>query len=441
MNALIIYERKNREFENALLIQHFLEESGHDCKVCQFYESEAFSKPWKCAPDVIFVPHLYSSDAVNRVVARFGKPKKIINLQYEQVLSERWEKLGHHNPKGKAKLYDHICWGPKTVERLKEAGVPELNVHMIGAVQLDLLNGRFINSRKAKNYLATEHGLPKNKKWNLFLSSFTYADISDERLEMNEKVAGIGLTSFRELHTESRNEILKWFETALRSDDLSIFIYRPHPDELNLDCVRELSDKYSNFIIIPNHSAKVWIEASDSIFSWYSTTVVESHYMNKEYAILRPCPLPDSFDSVLLKKGEFVTTEKAFLELYQTKSSSMALRNDDVIDYYANSSNPQLSVELLVELTLLNKKTQELSFTLFEIIPHKFKSFIVLLLNVLIRYDQSYIGKKIFSLGFFDNWRKEIVSQRATDLERFEMNKMIRSKLNESHFDDTESVS
>lgn len=429
MNILIVYERKNREYENAVLIKYFLEKAGHRCSIHQYYDPEAFKFPWAGSPEIIFVPHLYTTDSVNRIVARFGFPKKIINLQYEQVLSNKWEKLGHHNPKGKAKFYDHICWGPKTAERLKGCDIPVSNLHLIGAPQLDLLNRKFLNFSKAKGALSVDFNLSLEKKWNLFLSSFTYADISDDRLAMNESVAGTELSSFKILHTKTRDKVLEWFETALRQDTSSIFIYRPHPDELNLEKVELLGEKYSNFHVISYNSAKFWIEASDSIFSWYSTTVVESHYMNKNYVILRPFDLPENFDSVLLKRGKFVTTEKEFLALYKTATSTMALKDCDVLDYYINSNDSILAVEHLPDLISKDSGENGVSFSFLELLPHRIKTLIVIFLNMLIKKEYSYIGKKIFNLKFFSDWKNEIVGQRATKLESLEMQKRIRMKV------------
>ena len=154
----------------------------------------------------------------------------------------------------------------------------------------------------------------KSKDWILFLSSFTYAEISEQRLKINENVAGIGLADIVPLYTDSRKILINWFNDYLEKNSDVEFIYRPHPDELNIDIVKKLAKKFKNFHIISNFSAKQWIIACDQLYTWYSTTVVEAQFINKECAILRPFDLPESFDSVLLKHGNFISTKEEFIE-------------------------------------------------------------------------------------------------------------------------------
>ncbi|MFN3882494.1 MAG: surface carbohydrate biosynthesis protein [Nitrincola lacisaponensis] len=417
MDILIIYERINREYENALLLQRYLRLNGHRCEITQYYDADNFFPSSDQVPDIIFVPSLYNTQAVERVVARFGNPSRIINLQYEQVLSEKWEKLGHHNPKGLAIQYEHVCWGERTKQRLLNVGIKEENLHLIGALQLDLLHERFLSPVKVRNTLSTEYEISTDHRWKLFLSSFTYANISDERLRMNESVAGVSLASFRDIHTQSRDRLVDWFEYVLEMDKESIFIYRPHPDELNLDPVKELESRYPHFKIIRENSAKVWIEASDSIFSWYSTTVVESHYMNKPYAILRPSPLPDDFDSVLLKKGSFITSRDDFVDYYINNSQAKALNDSDVKDYYINDFS-KLVVEELVGIVNSSRASSKLSFSFRQLFLHRVKSLVVKLIFISVVNKNTVLSRCLLKSAFITSWKKEIEAQQPSDKEK-----------------------
>jgi surface carbohydrate biosynthesis protein len=337
MDFLIVYERKNRELENALLLKLELERRGYKCEVCQYYEGSGFDVFELGRPKIVLVPHLYDTKSVIRNLSRFGAVSHLVNLQYEQVLSDKWERLGHHNPKGEAVKGIHVCWGEKTARRLIGAGVPEQNVKVLGALQLDLLRPEY---RRAKSLIRDElcqkFDLDVTKRWTLFLSSFTYADIAEERLRMNEAVAKVSLESFVGLHTNSRNEILKWLESVLLKDLDNYIIYRPHPDELSLDKVLELERKYPNFRVINDRSAKIWIESSDNVYSWYSTTVVESHFLGRPYSILRPFELPDDFDSVLLKRASFVESYEGFEVDYFKDDSDRVFPIDEnfITQYY-----------------------------------------------------------------------------------------------------------
>lgn len=359
MDCIIVYERKQRELENAILLKIELENRGYTCKIVQYYEASKFNIFSK---KVMLVPHLYGRSSIYRNFSRFGKADFLVNLQYEQVLSDKWEKLGHHNPKDEAVNAYHICWGTTTKERLINAGVPQNNLKVIAPIHFDLLRKEFRrDSKKLKSDLAKECNIDSNKRWNLFISSFTYADLDNNRLKMNENVAGVSLAEFPIIHTNSRDEILNWFRKILNEDKESLLIYRPHPDELKFEKVLELEKEFNNFKFIRFSSVKDWIEASDNIYSWYSTSVVESHFLNKPYAILRPRVLPDDFDSVLIKKAKFITNYEDFRNDYFRDDSlrDCAISNDDIRKYYEiNDEIPsfKLYVDFIEELFISNKK-------------------------------------------------------------------------------------
>ena len=153
---------------------------------------------------------------------------------------------------------------------------------------------------------------------------------------MNEANAGANLKSFPKIHTGSRDKILDWFKKILEKDSENIFIYRPHPDELEFDSVLKLEKQYPHFRVIRHSAVKEWIEVSDNIYSWYSTSVVEAHFLDKPYAILRPIKLPDSFDSVLLKHAKFITKYDEFEKDYFKDDLERSTAIDDfhINQYY-----------------------------------------------------------------------------------------------------------
>jgi surface carbohydrate biosynthesis protein len=414
--VVLVYERKNRELETAIVLQKMLVDVGFDCSVTQFYKGCDFNIFGR-SPDILIVPHLYNDLSVARLIARYGRPKAIINLQYEQVLSDKWEKLGHHNPSGIAMNASHICWGKTTFERLSEFGVPSQNLLMIGAPHLDVLSqvdDKFCDAYKRR--LALKFEMDESKEWVLFLSSFTYADISEHRLRMNESVAGSNLREFVKIHSRSRGQILDWFKDALSLNPDKLFIYRPHPDELSLEKVYSLAKEFDNFRVISFGAAKQWIMASDSIFSWYSTTVVESHYMKKKYQILRPVRLPDYFDSVLLKKATFITEKTDFLECLNSEGEDQPfpLKHDDIARYYENIDG-SIASEKIVQYAcqvVESKKRQCFKVPLKSLLRAKFIS-----LSVLVVFSLYCLTRRvpatgfIRKIGFFDRWFSEFDNQ------------------------------
>jgi len=442
MDFLIIYERKQRELENAILLKIELEKRGYTCEVYQYYEGDKYNIFNINAPKVILVPHLYGSANVYRTFSRFGRSNHIVNLQFEQVLSEKWEKLGHHNPHDEAKKAIHICWGTKTRDRLALSGTPKVNLKVVGAPHLDLLRKEFrINSEKKKQEFANIFNLDRDKKWVLFLSSFTYANISDNRLKMNEAVAQTNLEYFRVIHTDSRDKILSWFENILKKDTKNIFIYRPHPDELNLDPVLKLEKDYANFRVISYSAVKEWIAVSDNIYSWYSTSVVEAHFLDKSYSILRPNTLPDSFDSVLLKHASFITNYKDFEKDYFIDDD---LRKTAIDDYHINlyyqidNETPAYKkyCNLLEDIYILEK--QKYSLGLQKKIIAKIKSISVIFVYFLYkkmkinldRYKEETIKK-----NFFIEWFIEMDNQIVSNTEKINLENKLKSILSKNNYE------
>jgi surface carbohydrate biosynthesis protein len=436
MDFLIVYERKQRELENAILLKIELESRGYTCSIYQYYEGDKYNIFNTNPPKVILVPHLYSDSNVYRTFSRFGRSKHLINLQYEQVLSEKWEKLGHHNPKGEANNAIHLCWGPKTKKRLETSGTPPDKLKVLGSLHLDLLRREYrINQLHLKNQLGDMFKLDSCKKWTLFLSSFSYANISDNRLRMNELNAGTSLESFREIHTNSRNKILTWLGNILEKDTENIIIYRPHPDELNLNPVLELEKKFPNFKVISYSVVKNWIEASDSIYSWYSTSVVESHFLDKAYSILRPITLPDSFDSVLLKHATFITDYQEFENDYYKNNSErkVAIADSFIKQYYQVDEMRPAFVNYCDYLEEVYKSNhQQYNLTIINKLKAALKSISVTLVYFLfknIQIDLDKYRKEDVKKNFLIEWFIEMDNQIVNDAEKKEVEEKIKQTL------------
>lgn len=418
VNILIVYERKNRELESAIYLKSYLEDYDYNVDISHFYDIKYQNIFRDNTYDILFVPHLYNDGDVFRNIAKFGKCKTIINMQYEQVLSLKWETLGHHNPNGIARNYYHLCWGNETKERLYRSGVPKDKLLLTGAIQLDLMDTNKKNQYKTKLKLSKDYHLENKKKWTLFLSSFTFANIDPDRLILNEKAAGTNLSSFVDIHTSSRDAILIWFENLLSSRKDEIFIYRPHPDELSLKSVEMLADRHNNFKIISELSSKVWIEASENILSWYSTTTVESHALGKSYAILRPIELSDDFDSVLLRHASFIKNYND-LEIFFEGSDHNSIPDHYVRDYYDNIGLNYLSAEkILLFLKSFNvQEYHEIKKSL--LLKYKLKSIITSVIYIISKYrKKSIILDKILSKSkFLNDWYKEINNQTYSETE------------------------
>lgn len=442
MKYLIVYERASRELDNAILLKTYLEEiAGHQCAIAHFYDATKFNLCQSKKFDVILVPHLYNTSSIYRVFSRFGI-SHLYNLQYEQVLSQKWENLGHHNPRNEAKKLTHMCWGEATRTRLINAGIPKENLHLVAPLHMDLLREEYrSDSISKKREIQQKYPeLPICKEWILFISSFTYADIEDERLAMNENVSGAKLSEFKEIHTESRNRIIQWFEKILAQGNETILIYRPHPDELSLAPLYQLQSKYNNFKIVREMAVKEWISACDKIFTWYSTSIVESHFLGKPYGVLRPVRLPDFFDSVLIKKAKFIENFQEFEDYYLGKKNlDFAISSTDINQYYiVNQERPTFY--------LLNKKLEELAVQPLPIYNISFKSKVKAYLTTIAVYLmyhlylwspvnlQKYRENESLKRGFVIRWFLEFDNQRINSKEMEIRVQQIRNLISDEQY-------
>ena len=419
MNIAILYERKTREIYNDLLLKIELESRGHNCIISQMYEGDKFIGGTE-KPDVILAPHLYSTREIPRIWSRFGECDKIINLQYEQILSYEQIKESIFDPKGEAKKAYHICWGKNTHDRLLNAGINKNKLPILGAIQLDLLRDEYrLESYKQKEKYALRFRLDKNKKWLLFLSSFTYADAADAWVKMNENNVNASRENTRSLQSMSRKEILGWFSSLLDVNDEIEIIYRPHPDENFLASVNEIENQYENFHIIREDPVKNWINCCDYIYSWYSTSVVEAYYMKKNFSILRPIRIKSESEINFLKEMDFIETKEEFLEnAIKYNSTGTSKTNIHLIEsYYYVDLNQTAIVKYanFIESIYSNNESCEFKISSKELIKAKYKTFGVKIMYNLFKVFRERIKlseyRKRTNNNYFIRWFIEMDNQ------------------------------
>ena len=351
---IILYEHKNRELENAVLLAMMLEKKGYKVAI----EFRRSGKILFQKAEVMLVPYLYNNESVlDFAIQPFCHYKKIINLQYEQIFSYDSEKLGVFMPREEARKAEHVAWGIKPAELMRKNGISNNNIHTIGHVSIDLNFPKYNKVFYNKEFLGRKYGLPIDKNWRLFISSFSYVGLSDEEFKQLEVLTN-GIKEIYDLRTlslYSQKELFKWFEKVLIQND-DVFIYRPHPQEIeNRDLIR-LTRKYKNFYCISDYSIRQWIRVCDTLFAWYSTSIVDAYYSNKACAILCPVNIPHNIQYPILSDQKFVVDYDTFNNIY-TQNMKPKLNGKTISEYYCN--NPEAkSFEKLVDLceTIYNKK-------------------------------------------------------------------------------------
>jgi len=343
LDYLFVYEHKARELESVCLLKAVLELRGYSCEIIQLhnFSFKTLNFRYFNKPKVIIVFALYNNKSfVGHVIDFVGYSKKVVNLQWEQIISDKYIKLGLHNPKGLAALATHICWGENSFKRLINNGVK--NAVITGAIHLDFLRNDFRDFYKTREELCEEFNIDGTKKIILYISSFTFATMSATEKLSTEKLLGGCCDDIVSLAKESRMTTLSIFEKLLQSDrgkDICI-IYRPHPGENIDDRLSNMSNKYQNFRTIGSYSIKQWILSADEIITWFSTSIAEVYYAGKSCHVLRPYPISETIDVTAFKGVKSIGTYEEVYSLIKHDSNQEFPISPDVLkDYYDFSIN------------------------------------------------------------------------------------------------------
>lgn len=315
VDFLILYENKVRELEAVCLLKSELKRRGYSV-VIEYVHS---IKKLFLFPKVIITPYLYDKNDIKEFAfcGRRFVPK-LINLQWEQVLNEFDIKEGFHAPKNGAELAIHVSWGRENAEYLQRVGVRKEKIVLAGSCNMDLCNDRFLSFYSNRNKISEDYGIDSGKKWILFISSFTMSN--DYVYSMVESTIGKSneLSTMADITIQSQQIIVSWFEKLIcENTDIEI-IYRPHPAELGNVLIESMCKKYQNFHCIAEESVRQWIFVSDIIYTWFSTSIIDAYYMNKNCGIIRPQIIPNYLEIDFFKNANKIETYEELSELNNT---------------------------------------------------------------------------------------------------------------------------
>ncbi|MEG0833464.1 MAG: hypothetical protein RSE36_04130 [Oscillospiraceae bacterium] len=317
LDFLILYEHIVREFENDALIMAELERRGYKSELYQLMDRKKLKYfTWK-KPKVIVTSAMYNNETLNSFVYNnVGRLQKAVNLHWEEVLSRQQEESEFYSLTENARKCTHICWGNAARDRIVEKGVPKKNAVVTGAVQLDFLRPQFDGYFKSKQELAEEFSLCADRKWLLYISSFSCAFMDDKEVAELNSMTALDFAGFRDIGVRSMNVTLQWIDRLLCEQPKWEFIYRPHPCEWNSPPLDDMKKKHANFHVIKDYSVKQWVKASEVVSTWMSTSIAEIYFAKKGCIVIRPEPLFDDYDPVTYEGVAAVDTyEKLVCEL------------------------------------------------------------------------------------------------------------------------------
>ena len=257
LDFLILYEHTVREYESDLLLKLELERRGYTVRIRQLLDAKDLRLFGKDKPEVLVASCMYDNEAINsHVYNNIGRCNKIVNLHWEQMLSDTQEEGDWFNMNGNAKRCVQTCWGKRTAARLQAHGMDAKNTPVTGAVMMDFLRPEFDGYFKDKETLCREFGLDPAKQLHLYISSFGYASMNDDEVAELSKMAGTDFTGFAKTNRVSMQETLRWFDEYLGAHPEVELVYRRHPSEWNSPALEELAKKRPNFHVIFADSVK-----------------------------------------------------------------------------------------------------------------------------------------------------------------------------------------
>ena len=293
--VIIIYENTVREYDNALLLEAELTNRGYNVELLH----KTHFLCWRKRKAIVLIPNSYNTNDLETYAYWLNCNEGIyINLQYEQIFSERVKSTGFVMPAGKAKNILHLCWGEDRYKELINEMMAPKNLLITGALQLDFLREEFDGFYLDRSTVASRYNLDINKRWLLFISSFTYTDSTFiEKNAPDEFYKDDFIWRFSRLSIKSQKEVLRWFEVFIQNNSDILIVYRKHPSESDSVVINDLKQKYSTqFYDISDLSVKQWIKTCDICTTWFSTSASEIYMAHKPFYLLRPFPIDHEFD-------------------------------------------------------------------------------------------------------------------------------------------------
>ena len=343
LDFLILYEHIVREYESITLLKRELERRGYTAEIRQLLDRKKLKYfTWK-KPKVLVASAMYDDKTMNSFVYNnVGVCNKVVNLHWEQVLSEEQENSPFFNCGQSAGYAMHTCWGTQARDRIVKYGVPIENTAITGPIQMDFLREQFNGYYKPKADLCKEFGLDENKKLVLYISSFSTAYMTDQEVEELNKLAGVGFNQFKITSQKTMNTTLGWVDEYLQTEEGQQieFVYRRHPSEWNSPILEKMAAKHKNFHLITDYSVKQWITAADTIFSWMSTSIAEIYFAKKSCFVLRPYPIEWEYDPVVYKDCDIVDDYEGFVKCFGIDNPKFPIDEQLMLSHYDFTDKP-----------------------------------------------------------------------------------------------------
>ena len=145
LDFLILYEHTVREYESDLLLKLELERRGYSAEIRQLLDPKHLRLFRRDKPEVLVASCMYDNEAINsHVYNNIGRCNKIVNLHWEQMLSDTQEKGDWFNMNGQRQaLHPEPAGASAPPGGCRPTAWTPKNTPVTGAVMMDFLRPEF----------------------------------------------------------------------------------------------------------------------------------------------------------------------------------------------------------------------------------------------------------------------------------------------------------
>jgi surface carbohydrate biosynthesis protein len=352
VDVLFLFEKQGRELDALCLLKVLLEQKNLSVEIIQQNTQVYFAlKNFK--PKVVVLPFCYQNRS-NNIYFRFWRSAIYISLNWEQFFYPG-NKIAK-TPRGTfaTQRVIHFAWSDDYINLLKDSGVPQSNIHLIGSLPLSLLSEKYRDYFESKNSLAKKYNIDEKSKWIFFPENFGWAFYEDDMLNqmINDGQKAEDVHSMQKFSNDSFREIISWC-VRLIEDHNFIVILRPRPatsvKEMKSRIEMDVGKIPKRLKIIKDLSVKDWIPSSDYVISSYSTTLIEAAVAGKNVIMMTPYAIPEVLKQVWHPYVKKCKTYEEFLAsiLALDEDNSDQLRSWARSNLYLNMEPPKVVAKII----------------------------------------------------------------------------------------------
>jgi surface carbohydrate biosynthesis protein len=300
IDVLFFIEHVDRELDAATCIVEMLERRfGISADIRNFYTDMRYCLR-RYQPAVVVTPFCYFLDhhPMKDYVAAW--PDAIyFNMAWEQINYKMNQTVKIPKDSFARGRVHHVCWTEQYRDVIANGGTSPDRLHLAGNPVMKFYDLPYRSYFKAREELATRHGVDPERKWVLFPENYRWGFLSQK--QMNNFIAQDArpehLVAARDYCVRSLTALFEWLQELDHADD-PLVILRPRPatsvGEMAEFMKRAVPHGLRNVRIIKEESAREWILAADHVISSYSTTLIESSLAGKPVHVFSPEPFPEA---------------------------------------------------------------------------------------------------------------------------------------------------